>query len=476
MRMFLAGVALIAAVSTSGVVFAQDQPRGDLKACPEGPAILATADYLLAEFQTPQPIWHDFEGSDAAYVQIRYGDMPYAEARQLIAALSARQHPPERIAELSIAHATTEERAQMLASLTAEQQVASGAWGSASLWRALIVADGGDWLFSQLSRWRDEQAQGWVSDQIPPAVADVGDEALGALGKRAEGAGLWQFASEFYSLESNLADLVAILDRAPDEAAGTREYQLRRAVFEAYLRYAPFEIAIQPAEVKAAVAARSDLAFWQPLGPLIGRAPDTAVLMNLINQTGELRRIGSEVAYGLLVEIDGGHLDPAGAPDAVLTSMVERLDKVFGKGSREDLLARMTGAGGAGYHRKGVADFIDRAVARDSLAPFMRAEASAVPARPQALSSALDWDHWVLTAGDLLASRRIAEADRLVAADLLVAAGRPAEAVDLLRQSASQKDAQARAHELIHRLDRRCGNTFLRPLPLQEHLYQFDPR
>ena len=84
-------------------------------------------------------------------------------------------------------------------------------WGTASVWRALIVVDGGDWLFGELARWRESAPADLVraSDQIPMSVADLGDEAIGKLAGRAEGLGLWRLASRLLALKSNLAELVA---------------------------------------------------------------------------------------------------------------------------------------------------------------------------------------------------------------------------------------------------------------------------
>jgi hypothetical protein len=480
MRRFLAGLVLTAGISTSGVVVAQNQSPGDLTACPDTPAILATADYLLAEFQTTKRFWHDLEGSDAAYAKIRYGDLRYAEAQQLLTALSLRQHRPLRIEELSLAHLTSAERTAALTSIDTAPIV----WGTASVWRALMVVDGGDWLFGELARWRETAPADLAraSDQIAVSVADLGDEALGKLASRAEGLGLWRLASRLLARRSNLAELVALINRMPEyafeETSGTIEEKrvtwLRTNLYSSYLGYAPLDVSVQPPEVKA-ILEKPFQAAMMPFGPLIGHAPDTAVLMSLLNMTGEMR-IASEVAQGLLLDIEAGRLDPVGAPDAVTTSMMERLDKVLGKKSREQLLASIPPGGGSIFYHKDLADHFDRAVARHALAGFLRGEISAAPARPATLRSALDWDRWVKIAGDLLANRTIDEADRLIATDLLMAAGRPAAALDSLGLSASQEDARPRAWYLMHRLDRRCGDVFRRPLPVQEHVYRFDRR
>jgi hypothetical protein len=480
MRGLVQGLVLIAALSSGGTALAEEKPPADPKACPDAPAILATADYLISEFQTPQRFYHDLEGSDAAYAKIRYGDLPYAEAQQLITSLSQRQHPPLRIEELSLAHLTSGERTAALTSIGTAPIV----WGTASVWRALVVVDGGDWLFGELAIWRESAPAGLAraSDQIPVSVADVGDEAISKLAGRAEGLGLWRLASRLQALKSNLTDLVGLINRMPEnafgEASGTLEEKranwLRMALVSSYLGYEPLDPGIQPAEVRA-ILEKPFQASVAPFGPLIGHAPDTVILMSLLNMTGEMR-IASEVARGLLSDIEAGRLDPVGAPDAVTTSMIERLDKVLGKESREQLLTSIPRGGGSIFYPKDFVSYVDRAVARNALAAFLRGDATVAPNRPEALSAALDWDGWLKIAGDLLANRPIDDANRLIVADLLLAAGQPAAVLDSLRLSTSQEEARSRAWYLMHKLDRRCGEIFRRPVPAQEHLYQFDPR
>ena len=267
-------------------------------------------------------------------------------------------------------------------------------------------------------------------------------------------------------------------EAAFEETSGTIEEKranwLRMALISSYLGYEPLDVRLS--RPRSGPFSRSRFKrSMAPFGPLIGHAPDTAILMSLLNMTGEMR-IASEVAQGLLSDIEAGRLDPVGAPDAVMTSMIERLDKVLGKESREQLLASLPRGGGSIFFPKDFVSYVDRAVARNALAAFLRGDATVAPNRPEALSAALDWDGWLKIAGDLLANRPIDDANRLISADLLLAAGQPAAVLDSLRLSASQEEARSRAWYLMHRLDRRCGDIFRRPLPAQEHLYRFDPR
>jgi hypothetical protein len=83
------------------------------------------------------------------------------------------------------------------------------------------------------------------------------------------------------------------------------------------------------------------------------------------------------------------------------------------------------------------------------------------------------WDVWAAVADDLQAGRTVKAENRIVGADLLIAAGREADAIALLRLDASAKAAQ-RAHALIWSLDRRCANLLSHPVPLSDHFYRFD--
>lgn len=480
MRGFLLSFVVAALSAWSGAAVAQQAAAPG--SCPQAPAIVAFADYLLVEPKQPPRFFRDREGSDAAYLKLRYGKLNSAEANGLLNALAARTRPPERLHELRLAHADTAGRAAGIAELAKNGSVVPTL--GESVLRALIVVDNADWLFAELVRWRGAEpkafAESFVIANIARSAADVGDDSLASLARRAEAAGLWRLAYEFSALRSEFSHLVALLDRVPPQVlwgfgptpAAKRKDLLGQALSRASLMVRS-PAAKQPVEVETLVRERPHLAMMRPFGPLLAKAPDTALLLTLLNQTGETR-IATDVATGLLSDIEAGRLDPAAAPDSVIASMVDRLGVVFGAKAAQDHIESLRGTSALKVYRGDAAGFVDRALARHALTAFMRGETKASPVRPVALSATFDWDRWVRVAGSVAASQPLADEDLLIAADLQGPEGRANEAIRALSLWGPREDARPVAYEVMRGLDRRCANALRPAMPLQESIYRFD--
>lgn len=473
---FLAAVGLTTSIS---VAQAQDRPPD---ACVHAPTIVTVADFLLTEPATKPNFWRDRAGDDAAYLKIRYGGMTYAEGSALLSSLGKRGHPPQRILELELAYAKSADRAAMLAEIQPQPNVGSVVpLLGESAWRALAVEDGGDWLLGELKRWKaanpERFNQSPIHRQLPVAIIDLDDETKTRLANRAEEAGLTMLAYNLYATKQDLADLLGFIDRNPSSASGTpteqRENSIRFALMLADLQPA-LDMTKQPQEIRAVDGKRGYKTMMQPFWPLVRQFPPATMLLTVLNQTGEMR-IGTEVAAGMVAEIDAKRLDPVNKPDAVFVAMVAALDKVLGPETRMKELASFRSAA-AGEQNQTAAEIVDRAIARAALTPFVLGTADEAPARPASLTKEFPWDQWGSVAkniGDGVAS---GEGDRLVAAELLIGADRAAEALALLQADADWQPAQRRAHALLHDLDRRCGGLLRHPAPFSETLYRFEPR
>ena len=119
---------------------------------------------------------------------------------------------------------------------------------------------------------------------------------------------------------------------------------------------------------------------------------------------------------------------------------------------------------------------MDRALARVMLGSFMLDNGAEPPRRPDLLTATFPWEQWVGLAGKLKTGEAIAPEDRIVAADLMIAADRPADALALLKAAGDWKTAVRRSHELALRLDRRCADLLRPPMPVSQPLYRFETR
>ncbi len=464
--------AILGIAPTSPAAAAQTEPS----TCTHAPTILDAGDFLLAEPATFPNFWRDRYGDDAAYLKIRYGGLGYTEGSALLADLEKRSHPPLRIVDLRLAYAKTPDRAAMIAAMQPPPNAKSVVpqLGQSTL-RALITEDDGDWLLGELGRLQtsDPGQAPQAAKGIAQALSDLDDEAKSRLAKRADDAGVWTLALEMRAVKGDLSDYVAYLDRLPPTVRPDKSRRtgfIRNALNLAYFRPS-FDISRQPEEVQA-LDRNSDLGPVQrAIGQLANYPPVAEILLMSVNHSGDLR-VGTVVAAGINARISAKQLDPVNDPDALIGLMVQGLDYIFTQAGRESLLANFRVAEMQGE----TAEFVDRALARLTLAPFMRGNGAEPPPRPKQLTAAFPWERWVGLAVKLKAGETMAPEDRLVAAELMVAADRPADALASLKMATDWKKAMLQAHNLALALDRRCANLLRAPVPLSQPIYRFEPR
>jgi len=246
---------------------------------------------------------------------------------------------------------------------------------------------------------------------------------------------------------------------------------MREALYEENFRPS-FDISVQPTEVQAMDRKIGWGPVWRAIGQLVSYSPVAEILMTSMRHSGD-RRVGTVVAAGLDTQISAKQVDPVDNPDALIASMVLGLDYIFGRASRERILVLF---GVSEMQGETAEEFVDRVWARLSLAPFVEGKVTEPPSRPVQLGAVFPWEQWLRLAGQLRAGEAISPDDRIVAADLLSAAGRPADALTLLTTARDWKTAVLRTHELARGLDRRCADILGRSKPFSEPLYRFEPR
>ncbi len=135
--------------------------RAEPRSCVLSADVVTAADYLLVDPQNAHRFWRDRYGAEAAYLLIRYGELPPPAALALVERLAARPRPPERIEELRLVLLPPDRR---LADLTAADAARLAAARTPSVQRALILD--GEWprVFADLAsratapagrRWRN---------------------------------------------------------------------------------------------------------------------------------------------------------------------------------------------------------------------------------------------------------------------------------------------------------------------------------
>ena len=386
------GAAIIGIAPVSPAAAAQTEPG----ACTHTATILDAGDFLLAEPATFPNFWRDRFGDDAAYLKIRYGGLAYTEGSALLAGLEKRSHPPLRIGELRLAYAKTPDRAAMIAGMQPLPKAKSIVLQlGASALRALVTEDGGEWLLGELGRLQtsDPSQASQAAKGIAQALSDLDDEAKSQLAQSAEDKGVWPLALEMRAVKDNLSDYIAYLDRLPPTVRPDKSRRtgfIRNALYLAYLRPS-FDISKQPAEVQALDRQNGMGPAFRPIGQLVADAPQAAMLMSIINYSGDLR-VGTVVAAGVNAQIAAKQLDPVNKPDGVTAAMLYGLDYVLGARERESILG---GFGISEMQGETAEEFADKALARLALGPLVRGDTTAQPLRPKLISKAFAWEQWL---------------------------------------------------------------------------------
>lgn len=443
--------------------------------------IVAAANFLISEPDNPRRFWRDRYGDNAAYLKLKYDyDMADpAKRRALFDMLEKRQRPPYRLLELKLAQATSAERAAVISETTIDP-----AAGSVipkllvSAQRALIVQDGGERFFTELARWRAanpdafERNRGIEDYRLAEALSDLDNDRKLTIARQAEQAGARRFAALLLQQRPDLGEFSALLDRWPNLDSKERERFVSGAVVW-WGREELLDEARQPDEIRRAIRSRPYLAALQPLKTLMHTIPDSEMLATALNQIGDMR-IASEIAPKIIADVKAGRIDTNKEPDRLFAVITEELDRLIGRGARESQFRALKPVG-AWAMGETAAEAVDKALARLALAPFVRGEASEMPARPAAMSAQLAWDDWVAAAKTIRGGRLPDPAGGTIAVELLVASGRTSDAIYMLRNAPDWEAARLRAYALMVALDQRCPNPFLVSLsPLAEPIYIFD--
>ncbi|MCZ8315381.1 hypothetical protein [Phreatobacter sp.] len=461
----------------AGLLLAPALALADPRGCPHSADVMTASDYLLVDPQNAHRFWRDRQGTEAAYLLIRYGELPPAAALALTERLAARQRPPERIEELRLVVASPDRRLAALASPDAAQAALAR---TPSVQRALILD--GEWprVFADLAGRATAPGGAMAEIALGRALVDLDDGEKLRLATLAEASGLWQLAGTLLATRADLSPWLASLRRSPLAPTGEADLAARFApIWSGQLlpgRAQPQRAALPP-ELAAAVdrlganrpAGAADMDRVLALGFI---APSTLLLATAANQSGD-PRLGSEVAAPLLAAIRSGRQSAADV-DGLRTAILERSVAVLGLDRARTLfggVSRQPDLWASGS----ALETLERSVARRALLAFARGEGPA-PARPPLLSPSFDWAGWRNAAEAIRAGQPAFDSYRGIEAELLHAMGRHGRALRLLRELGPGDENRQRAYGMLVTLDHMCGG-LLSPHPwLGTPLFTFPPR
>lgn len=474
MRRLLGPVLALLACALLPASAALAEPRS----CAHSADVVTAADYLLIDPQNAHRFWRDRYGAEAAYLLIRYGEIPTATALSLVERLAARPRPPERIEELRLVVLPADRR---LAALSSRDATGLAAARTPSVQRALILD--GEWprVFSDLSG-RDAAPGGTAREQIALARAldDLDDAEKLRLAGLAEASRLWPLAETLLAMRADLAPWLSLVRRAPRAPASDTELAARFApIWFGYLTVGgrapprgalPPELTVMVDRLDADRPASA--AEMDRVRTLAFLAPSTLLLATAANQSGD-PRLGSEVAAPLLAAIRGGR-QSATDVDGLRASILERSVAVLGRDQARTLFGGVSRQPDL-WSSGSALETLERSAARRALLAFARGE-GASPARPSLLSPNFDWAGWRNAAEAIRRNEAAPDSYRGIEAELLHAIGRHGQALRLLRDLGPHDDNRQRAYGMLLTLDQSCGG-LLSPHPwLATPVFRFPPR
>lgn len=451
--------------------------------CRLAPDVIAAADVLLMDPKNDQRFWRDRLGDDAAYLKIRYGDLPSDAGLRLVEDLRQRARPPQRIDELRLSLLPP---AQRRAAIEAADPAAAVTPGGISTLRALVTSGDGPWLFADMARRaaiagaRPEQATS-IQLGLARGLADLDDTDKLRIAGEAEAEKLWPLARGLLSTRADLGPWLALLRRSPQNPASAEALTQQFApLWRGYGRMGapPLTRDALPEELRPladAIDARRlpGSADVDAALALMMVAPRTHLLVTAINQTGEMR-IGRDIAMPLLARIRSGQIDPHADDDRIRALVLAGTARILGTERMRQVFSSFQGSGDGSSGETALAA-LERSLVRHTLGAFARGE-EAEPPRPQLLSPSFDWDGWRDAALAIRERRPAVAEQRGVEAALLHAMGRHAAAIGVLRRAGPTDDMRRRAHAMMVTLDQMCGGA-LWPHPLLgQPVYRFPPQ
>ncbi len=470
---------VLAASLAAAVPAAADDPRD----CRLVPDIVAMSGLLLVDPKTERRFWRDHVSTDAAYLLIRYGGLSEARAMALAEGLRQRRVAPQRIQDLRLALAPPDRRVALIEDM---QEGASVPPGGPSFFRAMIVDGRARWLFADMARrasnpGADRAAVTQFQVRLAASLVDLDDATLGRIAAEAEAHGLWLLALELQAARKSPVDWLATLRRSP-LAPATQE-QLTQAFAPhwrgyRHMRPRPYRMETLPPELKLAavtldIALAPEARHIDAVTQLVQRVPQVRALLTVINQAGDLR-LGSEVAAPLLAEIEAHRLDPVRDGNLIETRVLEGMIAVLGAEAARTQLESFRHVGPTPAET--ALQAAERAVAVTALAPYIRGDLAAAPARPAVLSRGFDWAGWRSTAEALRTGGEVSYVYRGAAADLLSHVGRHQQAVDMLAVMGPTDEARRIGHAILIGLDRACAGLIWPNPVIGEPVYRFEPR
>ncbi|NOR63716.1 MAG: hypothetical protein GQ535_14640 [Rhodobacteraceae bacterium] len=405
-------------------------------------------------------------GPNAAYLLLRYQDMPAAQGLALISQIrqdGAKQS--NRLNDLEIAFSISQLGVQAGLATTGEDPLQVFAQANLPVLRAIILSDGGQSFFTLLHEiqstpalWQSFQQPYMKGMRLPLVIRDQSDAFKLNFAQMAEANGEIILAGLVMANLADLTEYSLFLSRHADDAAILNMAGENNADAYALLQIGqtgPTEIrrSYTPAE-----RLQKQIGFDIYKADILSR--ELAVLGLVYNLSGQ-----DEVALAArqyIIAAQTGLITPADDPEAAWLFIHQALIEALGMQPTFEALEQFEQPQTLRHFAGSALQTMDWVVAKAEIAPYMRGETDAPPPRPALLSPAINWDDWTrlaltVRAWQALPEAHIGGADTQIVVELLYLQGEIDRAITLATRELPPKDLPNLYRDFMHRLDLRCA-------------------
>ncbi|MDU9005488.1 hypothetical protein [Sedimentitalea todarodis] len=459
-RIFCAGLTLVSATA----VLPDPGLATALDACgPHRATIHDLADRIISEKARAEGFSGHSFGAAAAYLSLRYSDADLDPGMSLLARVKGgTRRPPRGLEQVQLAFAISKLGVEQGIIAVGRSTVDAFADYSPAIIRQILLADAGESFFRLLAEVRADSTlaenfearyydglgvHGWVLDQS--------DDFKLRLARNAEAAKELALAAMVLGSRRELAEYHVLLERHRDtdlaEVAGPKWLNAHLATM--VYQTTPVPVPGDSADDSKRRADQFDImraAF---------RMGGLGWLGLLYNQTGAEAAI-ARASRDFLAEIDAGRLDPQSDLEPAWAYLYGRLAQELGAGILNRSMSGFSLPRSVRHYADDAQTTLNWVNARQALIPYMTGTEDALPPRPALLTPEFDWKAWTTLAAALRTEPDSASDDTNVepriAAELLLAKGNVAQALDVARSITPNTDRLWFYRDVMIRLDRHC--------------------
>ncbi len=456
---FYSRITLAAALALStSLASAQTTPQ----ICQLEPQIIDLAEAII-EMRPSIP--RNRVGYNAAYLLMRYKDMPAAEGLALVERL--RQDGGKQsstLDQLEIAFAISTLGVQAGLSLHEQDPLEVFASARYPILRAIILSDGGQRFFDMLAELENAPdlltrfQQTYVSGAgLPIVIRDQSDAFKQRFAEIAEANGAPIPAG---LVLANLADLTAysaFLARYADDTRTTNfagEEIANSSGLVHISQTTPTEIRRSFTETERA---QNQLEFDIYKAAMLNRELDALQLVFYLSGEKDI----SPVARRYIAALQAGTITPLDDPEAAWLFIHKALIEEIGMQTTFDALEKFDQPPTLRHFADTALQTMDWVVAKAALKPYMRGETNTLPARPNMLSPNIKWEKWTSLALMIrplqaLPDETLYSRDTKIAVELLYIQGEIDRALALAARELPPKELVYIYRDFMQRLDLRC--------------------